>query len=187
MSTAFTHIFVDAWKQNYQGPVVLRDLNTTELPFVSLPWIAGSYTPAEQHSPEMTAALKISNELIAELKAADHIVIGTPMYNFTTPAILKAYIDQIVRLNETFNASYQGLVHGKKVTILIASGSDFSEGSQMAAYNVESGHLKQVFGFIGITDVNVVLTGGTSGIDQSKTSREAFMAQFTPAVVAAAK
>ena len=57
----------------------------------------------------------------------------------------------------------------------------------MAAYNVESGHLKQVFGFIGITDVNVVLTGGTSGIDQSKTSREAFMAQFTPAVVAAAK
>jgi len=73
------------------GTVVVRDLAKTHLPFIGLPWIAGAYTPAESHSPEMKEALELSNEFIAELMASDHIVIGTPMYNFSVPANLKAY------------------------------------------------------------------------------------------------
>ncbi len=188
ISRSLTQTFIDTWKQTHAGGnVVVRDLMKTHLPFVDLPWIAGAYTPAEKHSPEMVEALKISNELIAELKSADHIVIGTSMYNFSTPANLKAYIDHICRINETFSSSYEGLVKGKKVTILIASGSVYTSGSQMEGYNVESGYLKQVLGFIGMTDVNVVLAGGTGGVDMGKISREELLKQFEPAVAEAAQ
>jgi FMN-dependent NADH-azoreductase len=187
ISRELTNTFVNDWKATHpDGTVVTRDLATTNLPFVDLPWIAGAYTPAEQHSPEMTAALKISNELIAELKAADHIVLGTSMYNFSTPAILKAYIDHVVRINETFTPSYEGLVKGKKLTIIIASGGVYTSGSQMESYNVESSYLKQIFGFIGIKDVTVVLAGGTGAIDMGQTRREDLLADLTPAIQTAA-
>jgi FMN-dependent NADH-azoreductase len=188
VSRALTATFVDEWQKNHAGAtVVTRDLFQTNLPFVDLPWIAGAYTPAEQHSPEMTAALKISNELIAELEAADHIVIATPMYNFATPAILKAWIDHIVRINRTFTASYEGLLKGKKVTIILASGGVYTAGSPTEGYNAESGYLKQVLGFIGLTDITFVLAGGTGDIDRGKIKREDLLAQFTPEVLAAAK
>lgn len=187
VSRALTAQFVDAWKQNHSdGNVQTRDLVNTNLPFVDLPWIAGAYTPAEQHAPEMTKALAISNELIAELQAADHIVIGTPMYNFSAPAILKAYIDHVVRIGVTFSASYEGLLKNKKVTVIVASGGVYTPGSHMEGYNAETGYLKQILGFIGITDVTFVLAGGTSGIAMGKVKQQDLVAEFTPAVVAAA-
>ena len=188
ISNALTHAFVDSWKQTHAGgEVTVRDLYKTELPFVDLPWIAGAYTPGEQHSPEMIKALKVSNELIAELKGTDHVVIGAPMYNFTTPAILKAWIDQVARINETFTASYEGLVKGKKVTIIIASGSVYTAGAPTESYNAESGYLKQVLGFLGMTDVNIILAGGTGAVSMGKRTQEDFLAEFTPQVQAAAK
>ena len=187
VSRALTATFVDEWQKNHAGAtVVTRDLFQTNLPFVDLPWIAGAYTPAEQHSPEMTAALKISNELIAELEAADHIVIATPMYNFATPAILKAWIDHIVRINRTFTASYEGLLKGKKVTIILASGGVYSDGPYKA-YDFQETYLRTILGFIGLTDITFVLAGGTGDIDRGKIKREDLLAQFTPEVLAAAK
>jgi len=110
VSNNLVRTFVDAWKQAHAGGnVKTRDLQATDLPFINPAWMADAYTPAEQHSPDMKQALAISDELIAELKATDHIVLGTPMYNFNTPAIVKAWIDHVVRLNQTFNASYEGL------------------------------------------------------------------------------
>ena len=187
VSRTLTTKFVEEWKSGHAGGnVVLRDLSTTKLPFVDLPWIAGAYTPAEQHSPEMAEALTISNELIAELKAADYIVIGTPMYNFSTPANLKAWIDHIVRINVTFTPSYEGLLKNKKMTVIIASGGDYSPGAHLASYNRETEYLKQIFGFVGITDVSFVLVGGTGDIDQGKVKREDFVAKFEPQVATAA-
>ena len=187
VSRNLTAQFVEEWKKAHEGGgVTTRDLFKTDLPFVDLPWIAGAYTPVEQHSPEMRKALEISNELIAELEDADHIVIGTSMYNFSTPAILKAWIDHIVRINRTFTSSYEGLLKNKKVTIIQASGSVYTPGSHMESYNVESSYLKQVFGFIGMTDVSVVLAGGTGGIDMGKVKREDLLAEFAPEVSAAA-
>jgi FMN-dependent NADH-azoreductase len=186
ISRTLTAKFVEAWKSKHpDGTVATRDLFHSHIPFVSLPWIAGAYTPADQHTPEMTEALKVSNEFIAELQAADHIVIGTPMYNFATPAILKAWIDHIVRIGVTFTASYEGLLKDKKVTVIIASGGVYTPGSHTESYNNETGYLKQIFGFIGLTDVQFILAGGTGAVDMGQVSREELIAQFTPEVVAA--
>jgi FMN-dependent NADH-azoreductase len=180
--------FAEAWQQAHpDGTVASRDLTKTELPFVDLTWIAGAFTAPNQHTAEHKAALKLSDSLIAELFAADHIVIGTPMYNFSTPAILKAYIDHIVRYGVTFSASYEGLLKGKKVTIIIASGSVYTPGAHMEALNMESGYLKQILGFVGLTDVNIVLAGGTNDVNQGKVSFEDFLANFEEPVAAAAR
>jgi FMN-dependent NADH-azoreductase len=188
ISRKLTASFVEEWQKSHAGgDVVTRDLSESKLPFVDLPWIAGAYTPAEQHSPEMAAAIKVSDELVAELLASDHIVIGTPMYNFSIPAILKAWIDHIVRVGKTFTSSYEGLVKGKKATVIIASSGDYSPGSPAEGYNEASRYLTQILGFIGITDVKFVLAGSTSGVDQGKISREELLAKYTPEAVAAAK
>ncbi len=186
VSRKLTSKFIDDWKaQHAGGTVVVRDLMKTTLPFVDLPWIMGAYTPAEQHSPEAKEAIAISNNLIAELTAADHIVIGTSMYNFSIPAVLKAYIDHIVRIGVTVSPSYEGLVKGKKLSIILASGGVYTPGAQAEGYNVATSYLKQIFGFIGITDVNVVLAGGTSAVDKGKATLPQVISQFEPAVAGA--
>ena len=187
VSRTLTADFIQEWKKVHAGgQVVTRDLAKTNLPFVDLPWIAASYTPGEQQNPEMTKALALSNELIAELQATDHLVIGTSMYNFSTPANLKAYIDHIVRINVTFNAQYEGLLKNKKATIIIAAGGDYSKGSPTESYDLESSYLKQIFGFIGITDLNIVKAGGTGEIDRGTIKREDLLAKFAPEATAAA-
>ena len=188
VSRNLTAKFVDTWKaEHLGGNVVERDLMKTKLPFVDLPWIAGAYTPVEQHSPEIKQALETSNMLIPELFAADHIVIGTSMYNFSIPAVLKAYIDHIVRIGVTFTSSYEGLIKGKKLTIILASGGVYTPGTALESYNVATSYLKQIFGFIGITDVETVLAGGTAAVDQGKSARSDFLAQFAQPVAAAAQ
>lgn len=159
-SRKLTAVFVDRWKKaNPAGNVIVRDLVKTSLPFVDLPWIGGAFTPPESHSPESAAAIKVSDALVAELQAADRIVLGTPMYNFAVPAMLKAYIDHIVRVGVTVSADNKGLLLGKSADIIMASGGDFSPGSPVQKYDQESGYLRQVLAWIGITDVNITLAG----------------------------
>jgi FMN-dependent NADH-azoreductase len=188
ISRKLTSEFVAEWQKNHPGSkVVTRDLATTTIPFVDLPWIAGAFSAPEQHTAEHKAALKVSDEFIAELFAADHIVIGTPMYNFNVPAVLKAWIDHIVRFGVTFNASYEGLLKGKKVTLIISSGSVYAPGAHMESYNFESGYMKHILGFVGLTDVNIVLAGGTNDVNQGKLPFDEFVATHRPAVLEAAK
>ena len=188
VSRKLTAEFVADWQQAHPGgTVVTRDLMKTPLSFVDVPWITGAYTPPEQHSPEVKQALRLSDELIAELMQADHIVVGTSMYNFSIPAALKAYVDQIVRVGVTFSANYEGLVKGKKLFVLLASGGVYTPGAPAEAYNVAGSYLKQVFGFIGITDSSIVLAGGTAGIDRGTTTLPELLAQFSPEVAALAK
>jgi FMN-dependent NADH-azoreductase len=187
VSRALTTVFAEAWLKAHEGgEVVERDLFKTELPFIDVPWIMGAYTPAEQHSEEIKKAIKISDTLVDELFSVDHIVLGAPMYNFSVPAILKAYIDHIIRIGRTVSASYEGLLKGKKVTILLTSGGVYTPGAHAEGYNVESAYLKQVFGFMGITDINIVLVGGTAAINTGQTTQEALVESFKPAVVEAA-
>jgi FMN-dependent NADH-azoreductase len=110
--------------------------------------------------------------------AADHIVIGTPMYNFTIPAALKAYIDYIVRVGVTVNANNEGLVKGKKVTVILASGGDFSLGAPLEFYNYASPYLRAILGFIGLTDVNFVLAGQAPSVDQGQKTMDEFALEF---------
>ena len=172
--------FAANWKKHHaDGKVVDRDLNKTALTFVDMDWIAGAYSTPDQHTAAQKKALAISDELIAELHAADHIVIGTPMYNFAIPAILKAWIDHIVRVGKTFSVGaggYAGLVKGKKATVVIASGGNYRPGTPFEPYNQESPYLKAIFGFIGITDVEFVLAGNTNDVVQGKVDEKTFLA-----------
>jgi len=179
--------FVSAWKVLHpEGEVVVRDLEQTRPPYIDLNWIGGAFSPPDQRSEEMKAALAIGDELIAELKAVDHVVIATPMYNFSIPAVLKAYIDHVCRVGETFTMNYEGLVTGKKATVILASGSDFSPGTPYEAANVASSYLRQILGFIGIKDVEVVLAGRTLALMTGETSVETFRSAHRPALEEAA-
>lgn len=187
VSRKLTAQFVEKWTADHPGgSVVVRDLMKTALPFVDLPWIGGAFMPVEQHSPDMMAAINISDDLIAELKAANNIVIGTPMYNFSIPAVLKAYIDHIVRLGVTFTMQYEGLLTGKKATVILVTGGNFAPGSAFETYNVASSYLRQILGFIGITDVTVVLAGQALAVDQGETTMDAFAGRFDHELSAAA-
>ena len=114
ISRKLTTLFIDEWLAAHDGRVVVRDLAQAPLPYVDLPWIGGAFAPPEHQSAESNAAIAVSDELVAELQAAEHIVIGTPMYNFSIPAVLKAWIDHIVRVGVTVSADNVGLLTGKK-------------------------------------------------------------------------
>jgi len=190
LSRILSQDFVTQWKKAHSdGTVVLRDLAETQLPFVGVPWIGGVFLPVEQRSTEQQDALKISNGLIAELFAADHILIGTPMYNFTVPANLKAWIDLIVRPRVTHSGppERKGLVTGKRCTIILASGGVYDEDLPAAASDYESGYLKRILAFIGIADVEVVMAGGTAAAAFGSTTMEELALQFRPKVFAAAR
>ena len=184
ISRTLTSLFIDQWQATHaSGTVVVRDLGVTPPPFVDLPWIIGAYSPAGTHSPEVGATIKVSNDLVAELQAADHIVLGTPMFNFSIPAVLKAWIDQIVRVGVTVSPNNVGLLTGKKATIILATGGNFSPGSPVEAYNLASGYLRQVFGWLGITDVEIILADRGHAGANGETAAEAFGA---PVLAAAA-
>lgn len=185
ISRKLTTLFVDEWKNAHPGgKVVERDLMKTHLPFVDLPWIGGAYTPRDQHSPESAAAIRVSDDLVAELQAADHIVIGTPMFNFSIPAVLKAYIDQIVRVGVTVSSDNVGLLTGKKATIILATGGDFSPGSPVEGYNQASGYLRQLLGWIGIADVEIILADRAHAGGNGETATEEFGGHVATAAAA---
>ena len=190
ISRTLSHDFVTAWQTKHpDGKIVLRDLAENNLPFVGIPWIAGVFLTADEHTPEMRRALAVSDELIAELLCADEILIGTPMYNFTVPANLKAWIDLIVRPRVTHSGppDRKGLVTGKTCKIIIASGGTYDEGLPSTASDYESGYLKRILAFIGITEVEVILAGGTAAVFLGSTTVEGLAAQYRPAVLAATR
>jgi FMN-dependent NADH-azoreductase len=136
------------------GKVIHRDL-TDPLPHLNADWLAANWTPEADRDPLQQDTLALSDALIAELKAADTIVIGTPIYNFGVPAALKAWIDLVCRAGETFRYTEEGpigLLTGKRAVIAIASGGT-PVGSEI---DFASGYLRHILGFVGITDVQIV-------------------------------
>jgi FMN-dependent NADH-azoreductase len=173
---------VKAWKaKNPDGTIVERDLPKTALTFVDMEWIVGAFSAPDQHTDGNKRALAISDELVAEVLAADEIIIGTPMYNFAIPAVLKAWIDHVVRAGKTFRytaTGVDGLAKGRKVIVAVASGGVYEEASGMSAYNYEIPYLRHILGFIGISDVTFVQAGGTTAVAQGTISAEEFLAPF---------
>jgi FMN-dependent NADH-azoreductase len=173
---------VDAWKaRNPEGRVIKRDLARTPLTFVDLDWIAGAYSPPEHHNENHKRALVLSDELVAEIQAADEIVVATPMYNFAVPAALKAWIDHVVRAGKTFRytaaGTPEGLLAGKKVVAIIASGGSYKE-ARLTALDHEVPYLRFIFGFMGITDVQFIQASGTGAVAQGRISPGEFLAPY---------
>jgi FMN-dependent NADH-azoreductase len=158
--------FVATWKAGYpDGIVIYRDFAADTPAPIDKNWIGAAYTPADQRTPEQKTVLATSEALIQELEAADEIVIGVPMHNFSVPASLKLWIDQVVRAGRTFAYGAdgpKGLVHGKKATLLLASGGVYEPETPAAAMNFVEPYLKAILGFIGITDVRIITVGGVS-------------------------
>lgn len=181
ISRHMTRRFVVEWRAAHPGgTVVQRDLAETDLPFVNAPWLQAYFTPAEQHSPEMKAALRQSDELVAEILAADHIVIATPVYNYNIPASLKAWVDHIVRKGLTLGVDGSGLVTGKTATVLIASGGVYTKGSPIRDRDIATQYLRLILRVIGINDVTIVSGGGAKAVDMRETTMDAFITTIEP-------
>ena len=188
ISRSLAKTFVEQWKTAHPGgEVAVRDLAEMDLPYVNLPWLGASLTPLEAHTPEMKEVLRVSDALVAELLAADHLVISTPVYNYNIPANLKSYVDHIVRKGLTLGMTGEGLVHGKKCTVLLASGGVYTEGSPIRDRDIATLYLRLILKVIGIEDVTVVAAGGTKVVDLGETSRAEFLQRFEPAVASAAQ
>lgn len=148
--------------------VTYRDLGHEPPPHVTEEWQHGAYMPEAERTPEQRKALRYSDEVIDELLASDIVVIGAPMYNFNIPAMLKAWIDQIIRINRTFTASYEGLAKGKRVFVVTSrGGGGYGPGEKMEHLNFQDPYLRTAFGMIGMTDVNFIHVNNTSKGDEA--------------------
>ena len=135
--------------------VRVRDLAAAAPRFVDAAWVDANFTAPEQRSEAQRAALAESDALVAELKGADVLVIGVPIYNFGIPAKLKAWVDMVARARVTFRYSENGpvgLLRGKRAYLAVASGGT-AVGSEI---DFATGYLRHVLGFLGIDDVKIV-------------------------------
>lgn len=151
-----------------------RDLADANLPHIANETIEGFYTPPENMTPSLMEATALSDELIKELKGADALIISAPMYNFGVPSALKAWIDQIMRINATFSygdVGFQGLVPVRKAYLALAYGSaGYTEGQPFAAMNFLEPYLVSLMGFLGIKNTEVFRIENTTGDGAELTS-----------------
>ena len=180
ISRKLTAKFTDTWRKSHPGGrVVSRDLSATQIPIIDGSWIGAAYTPEEGRSPAQRNVLALSDELFAELLAADELVLGVPMHNFSIPSTLKLWIDQVMRVGKTFAydaAGPKGLLDNKKATLLIASGGVYGEEGGLASLNFVAPYLRAVFGFIGIMDVTIISAEGTAQLRQGIVDAHSFLA-----------
>ena len=142
-----------------------RDL-ADGIPFINEAWIESNFTDVSERTAEQRSILSCSDALISELKTADTLVIGLPIYNFNVPAAFKAWIDQVARAKVTFRYGKngpEGLLENKKAYVILSSG-----GTQLGSdIDFVSGYINHVLGFIGIKNVSIIDSSGI-GRDEEK-------------------
>jgi FMN-dependent NADH-azoreductase len=166
-----TKLFVTKWiEANPDYTIHHREVGQEPIPHVSELWISAAFKPAELRTEDEINVLKNSDKYIAELKAADVIVLGTPMYNWSIPSVLKAYLDQVIRANETVQMRpddpknpYRGLLKNKKVYLLFSRGNaGYEKGEYYAHMNFQTEYLKTVFKIMGLTDIQEIALNGSA-------------------------
>lgn len=154
---------VEKIMEKHPGSIVEEvNLNDLELPHLNLRILQSMFTPGEQLTPENRESLRYSDEAIKQLTAADIIVIGAPLYNFSIHTALKAWLDLITRAGITFSYNESGpvgLVKGKKVYVAMSSGGVYSEGPAQQNDFVAP-YLKSFLGFLGMKEVDVFRVEG---------------------------
>ena len=148
-------ILIEKLETQYQDiEVKQRDLNQ-DLYFIDESWVSANFTPLDDRTEAQLQRLAFSDQLIDEIRRADHIVLTTPMYNFGVPATLKSWIDLICRAGVTFQYTADGpvgLIDNKRVDIIITTGGV----ALQSPVDFVSDYLKQIFRFIGIEDINII-------------------------------
>lgn len=153
--------------------VVYRDLATDAPAHLTSADLAGVSTPAEQWSDKTKAVMVINDAILNEFQKADIIVIGVPMYNFSTPSSLKSWIDRVARAGVTFkytDKGVEGLVKGKSVVILSSRGGFYEETAWGPGLDHQEKYLQDFFAFLGVTDCTRIRAEGTSMGESVKTN-----------------
>ena len=156
-------------KQSNETIIVSRDV-ADGLPFVDEGWVNANFTPEENRSKAQRDTLAFSDSLVEELKSADTVVIGLPIYNFGVPATIKAWVDMIARARLSFRYTENGpvgLLTGKRAFLVVASG-----GTPVGAdYDFATSYMKQALAFVGITDVTIIDASAAAGGAEKALSR----------------
>ncbi|MCP1303395.1 MULTISPECIES: NAD(P)H-dependent oxidoreductase [unclassified Halomonas] len=157
--------------------VTHRDVVANALPHLAIEELGAWQTPADERTTEQQALAAHSDELLAELRANDVLVLAVPMYNLGIPSQLKAWFDRVLRAGETFRYTEngpQGLIEGKRAIILAARGGQYA-GTE---FDSQTPHLKTMLGLMGISDVEVVFAEGLNMGDAHRDAalKEAFQA-----------
>ncbi len=155
VTRALTDTLVARLRAAAPGSQVIRRDLAAGVPPVDEAWIGANFTDPAERDDAQRAALAKSDELVAEIKAADTLVIGLPIYNFGVPAAFKAWIDMIARARETFRyteSGPEGLLVGKRALVVVASGG-VPVGS---AADFATPYVRHVLAFIGITEVEFI-------------------------------
>ncbi len=151
---------------NPQGQVVFRHLGQDPVPVLSQGTITGFFTPEDAMTDEMRAATALSDELIDELQNADTLLLAVPIYNFSVPAALKCWIDQITRIGRTFayeDGAFRGLTRTRRAIVVCAYGADgYLDGQPFTQANFLEPYLRFLLSFLGIEDVEVVSVQATT-------------------------
>jgi len=158
VSRRLTQHLREEWLANLPyGRIIERDLASASLPFLTEAWIVATMTPADKRTAEQKETLALSDALIEELMAAEVIVLGVPMHNFSIPASLKAWIDLVTRAGKTFSYGDTGpkglLPATKKVLAVVTRGGAYGEGSP-ADFQIP--YLRHMLNFIGLNDVTII-------------------------------
>lgn len=157
--------FIDTWKQNRpEDEYIYRDVGVNPPDFITQDWIGAVFTPEEQRTPAQKERLALSDKLIAEVAAADVILISSPMYNYGMPAQLKAWFDQIVRINKTFDFDLsrgdfplQPLLSGKTLIIVTSSGEfGFEKGGIRENSGHLAPHLRTLSKYLGVDTIHEI-------------------------------
>ena len=146
---------------------IVRDLATNPVPHLTGERFGAFLAKPESRTPEQQAVVDSSDALIGELRAADTIVIGLPMYNFGVPSTLKAYFDHIARAGETFRYTEKGpvgLLTGKKAIVFATRGGLYA-GTPLDS---QTDYIRAFLGFLGITDVEFIYAEGLAMGDAKK-------------------
>ncbi|MBO1415027.1 FMN-dependent NADH-azoreductase [Streptomyces sp. FH025] len=150
VSREVTAAFRAAWlAENPDGTVIHRDLAAAPVPHLDLHGITAGFAPAEARNAEQAAAFALREELMAELEGADAVVIGTPMYNFTIPSTLKAWLDQVILVGRT--AGEEPSAKGTPVTVVAARGGSYAPGAPREPFEFVTTYLEKVLtGMLGL-------------------------------------
>jgi FMN-dependent NADH-azoreductase len=164
VSREVTGAFADHWRAaNPHGTYAYRDFGANPVPHLDWDGFLAGSVPVADRSPEQQAAAKVSDELIADLAAADIVLIGVPMYNFSIPSSLKAWLDRIITQRTATNpATGVGPLSGKRVIVVTARGGAYGPGMPREPFEFQERYLRAVFQNVGLDDdltfVNTELT-----------------------------
>lgn len=165
ISKTLAACFVDKWLTlNDQHKVTYRDLGVNPPEFITQDWIAAVFTPDEKKTDEQKSLLILSDKLIDEVDRAEIIVISSPMYNYGMPAVLKAWFDQVVRINKTFSFDLsrgdfplEPIMSGKKLILITSSGEfGFEIGGIREKMNHLAPHIETLGKYLGVEEFHEI-------------------------------